>query len=145
MNHWIIAPVILPAMLAPFIVLAARYHIGIQRALSVAGVIALIGVALGLALQVSDGSIVLYQLGDWAAPFGIVLVGDRLSTMMVLLTAVLALFVLIYAIGSSWDNRGQHFHALFQFQLMGIMGAFLTGDLFNLFVFFEVLLIASYG
>jgi multicomponent K+:H+ antiporter subunit D len=145
MNHWIIAPVVLPAMLAPFIVLAARYHIGIQRALSVAGVIALIGVALGLALQVSDGSIVLYQLGDWAAPFGIVLVGDRLSTMMVLLTAVLALFVLLYAIGSGWDNRGQHFHALFQFQLMGIMGAFLTGDIFNLFVFFEVLLIASYG
>ena len=145
MSHWIIVPVILPAMLAPFIVLAARYHIGIQRVLSVAGLIALIGVALGLVLQVSDGSIVLYQLGDWAAPFGIVLVGDRLSTMMVLLTVVLGLFVLLYAIGSGWDNRGQHFHALFQFQLMGIMGAFLTGDLFNLFVFFEVLLIASYG
>jgi len=68
-----------------------------------------------------------------------------LSTLMVLLTAVLALFVLLYAIGSGWDERGWHFHALFQFQLMGIMGAFLTGDLFNLFVFFEVLLIASYG
>ncbi len=145
MNHWIIAPVVLPAMLAPFIVLAARYHIGIQRAFSVAGVLTLIGIALGLAWQVSDGSIVLYQLGDWAAPFGIVLVGDRLSTLMVLLTAVLALFVLLYAIGSGWDDRGRHFHALFQFQLMGIMGAFLTGDLFNLFVFFEVLLIASYG
>lgn len=145
MNHWIIAPIVLPAMLAPFIVLAARYHIGIQRVFSLAGVLALIGIAAGLALQVSDGSIVLYQLSDWAAPFGIVLVGDRLSTMMVLLTAVLALFVLLYAIGSGWDNRGRHFHALFQFQLMGIMGAFLTGDLFNLFVFFEVLLIASYG
>ena len=145
MTHWIIAPIVLPALLAPFIVLAARYHIGIQRALSVAGVVALIGVALGLSLQVADGSAVLYQLGDWAAPFGIVLVGDRLSTTMVLLTAVLGLFVLLYAIGSGWDNRGQHFHALFQFQLMGIMGAFLTGDLFNLFVFFEVLLIASYG
>ncbi|SDW32888.1 monovalent cation/H+ antiporter subunit D [Litoreibacter albidus] len=145
MNHWIIAPVVLPALLAPFIVLAARYHIGIQRTLSVAGVLALIGIALGLALQASGGTIVLYQLSDWAAPFGIVLVGDRLSTLMVLLTAVLALFVLLYAISSGWDNRGRHFHALFQFQLMGIMGAFLTGDLFNLFVFFEVLLIASYG
>ncbi|MDG1470914.1 MAG: monovalent cation/H+ antiporter subunit D [Ascidiaceihabitans sp.] len=145
MSHWIIAPVVLPAMVAPFIVLAARYHIGIQRAFSVAGVLALIAVALGLALQVADGSVVLYQLGDWAAPFGIVLVGDRLSTLMVLLTAVLALFVLLYAIGSGWDDRGRHFHALFQFQLMGIMGAFLTGDLFNMFVFFEVLLIASYG
>ncbi len=145
MTHWIVAPVILPALLAPFIVLAARFHIGIQRSFSVAGVLALIGCAAGLAWQTSDGTILLYQLGDWAAPFGIVLVGDRLSTMMVLLTAVLGLFVLLYAIGSGWDNRGWHFHALFQFQLMGIMGAFLTGDLFNLFVFFEVLLIASYG
>ncbi|WP_299628792.1 monovalent cation/H+ antiporter subunit D [uncultured Tateyamaria sp.] len=145
MTHWIVAPVILPALLAPFIVLAARYHIGIQRVFSVVGVLALIATAAGLAWQTSDGTVLLYQLGDWAAPFGIVLVGDRLSTMMVLLTAVLALFVLLYAIGSGWDDRGRHFHALFQFQLMGIMGAFLTGDLFNLFVFFEVLLIASYG
>lgn len=145
MMHWIIAPIVLPALLAPFIVLAARYHIGIQRAVSVVGVLALIAITAGLAWQVSGGEIVLYQLSDWAAPYGIVLVGDRLSTMMVLLTAVLALFVLLYAIGSGWDTRGRHFHALFQFQIMGIMGAFLTGDLFNLFVFFEVLLIASYG
>lgn len=145
MMHWIIAPVILPALLAPFIVLAARYHLGIQRVFSVAGVFALVVIAAGLAWQASDGTVTLYLLGDWAAPFGIVIVGDRLSTLMVLLTAVLALFVLLYAIGSGWDDRGRHFHALYQFQLMGIMGAFLTGDLFNLFVFFEVLLIASYG
>ncbi|MFK7881557.1 monovalent cation/H+ antiporter subunit D [Roseobacter sp.] len=145
MTHWIIMPVILPAILAPFIVLAARYHIGIQRTFSIAGVLALIGIAASLAWTASDGTIILYQLGNWAAPFGIVLVGDKLSTLMVLLTSVLAFFVLLYAIGSGWDDRGRHFHALFQFQLMGIMGAFLTGDLFNLFVFFEVLLIASYG
>lgn len=145
MTHWIIAPIVLPAMLAPFIVLAARYHIGIQRVFSLVGVLALIAIAASLAWTASDGTIILYQLSDWAAPFGIVLVGDRLSTLMVLLTAVLALFVLLYVIGSNWDERGWHFHALFQFQLMGIMGAFLTGDLFNLFVFFEVLLIASYG
>jgi multicomponent K+:H+ antiporter subunit D len=145
MTHWLIAPVVLPAMLAPFIILAARYHIGIQRVFSIVGVLMLITIAGALVWATSDGTILLYQLGDWAAPFGIVLVGDRLSTMMVLLTVVLALFVLIYAIGSGWDDRGRHFHALFQFQLMGILGAFLTGDLFNLFVFFEVLLIASYG
>ena len=145
MTHWLIAPVILPALLAPFIVLAARYHIGIQRAFSLAGVVALVVIAAGLAMASADGTVQIYQLGDWAAPFGIILVGDRLSTLMVLLTAVLALFVLLYAIGSGWDERGRHFHALFQFQVMGIMGAFLTGDLFNLFVFFEVLLIASYG
>ena len=145
MTHWIIAPVVLPAIMAPFIVLAARYHIGIQRVFSIASVMALIAIAAGLAWQTSDGTVLLYQLSDWAAPFGIVVVGDRLSTMMILLMAVLALFVLLYAVGSEWDARGRHFHALYQFQLMGIMGAFLTGDLFNLFVFFEVLLIASYG
>ena len=146
MTHWLIAPVVLPALLAPFIVLAARYHIGIQRAFSVAGVLALIAIALGLTTQASDGTILLYQLGDWAAPFGIVLVGDRLSTFMVLLTAVLALFVLLYAIGSGWDNRGAHFHALFQFQLMGIMGAFLTGDLCSTCSYFSrSCSIASYG
>ncbi len=145
MNHMIILPIVLPALLAPFIVLAARYHVGIQRVFSVAGVVALIGLSLALVAEVSDGSVLYYRLGDWAAPFGIVVVGDRLSTFMVLLTSVLALFVLLYTIGSGWDRRGRHFHALFQFQLMGILGAFLTGDVFNLFVFFEVLLIASYG
>ena len=81
----------------------------------------------------------------WPAPFGIVLVLDRLAAIMLVLTCVIALAVVLYAIGSGWDRRGRHFHALLQFQLMGIFGAFLTGDLFNLFVFFEVLLIASYG
>ena len=132
MTHWVLAPIVLPAVLAPFILLAARYHIGIQRVFSVAGIMGLITVAAGLAWQASDGTITLYQLGDWAAPFGIVVVADRLSTLMVLLTSVLALVVLLFAIGSEWDVRGRHFHALYQFQLMGIMGAFLTGDLFNL-------------
>ncbi|MFZ5964261.1 monovalent cation/H+ antiporter subunit D [Thalassococcus sp. BH17M4-6] len=145
MTHWIVAPVILPAMLAAFIVLVVRFHLNLSRVFSMVGTLALVAICAGLAWQASDGTIGLYQLGHWAAPFGIVLVTDRLSTMMVLLTAVLAVLVLLYAIGSGWDKRGPHFHALFQFQLMGIMGAFLTGDLFNLFVFFEVLLIASYG
>jgi len=91
MSHVLILPVLLPAFFAPFIILAARYHMGIQRTVSVAGVIALIAVALGLMAQASGGTVLLYRLSDWAAPFGIVLVGDRLSTMMVLLTSILAL------------------------------------------------------
>ncbi len=145
MNHLIIIPVVLPAVLAPFIVMVIRHHLDLQRVFSVAGTVALLGVALALLMQAATGDIQVYELGDWPAPFGIVLVLDRLSALMVMLTAVLALIVLLYAIGTGWDTRGRHFHALFQFQLMGIMGAFLTGDAFNLFVFFEVLLIASYG
>ena len=145
MTHWIVTPVVLPAMLAAVMVLVTRYHPLLARVFSMAGSLALLGIALGLFANAADGTVSLYQLGYWPAPYGIVLVADRLSTLMVLVTAGLAPLVLLYAIGSGWDQRGRHFHALFQFQLMGIMGAFLTGDLFNLFVFFEVLLIASYG
>ncbi len=145
MSHWIVLPVVLPAMLAAVMVLTMRYQLLLQRVFGLAGAVALFGVALGLVAYTWDGTILLYQLGNWAAPFGIVLVADRLSTMFVLLTSILSIFVLLYAIGSGWDQRGRNFHPLFQFQLMGICGAFLTGDAFNLFVFFEVLLIASYG
>jgi multicomponent K+:H+ antiporter subunit D len=145
MTHWIIMPVILPAILAPFILMVLRHHLDLQRVFSVAGTVALVAISGGLMLEAAGGGITVYDLGDWPAPFGIVLVLDRLSAMMVLLTTVLGLAVLLYAIGTGWDTRGRHFHALFQFQLMGVLGAFLTGDAFNLFVFFEILLIASYG
>ncbi|MDX2485801.1 MAG: monovalent cation/H+ antiporter subunit D [Pseudodonghicola sp.] len=145
MNHWIIAPIVLPAVVAPFIIMVMRFHRDLQRVFSVASVVALNIIALVLLTSAMDGTISVYELGNWPAPFGIILVLDRLSAMMVMLTTVLALAVVLYAIGSGWDTRGRHFHALFQFQLMGVLGAFLTGDAFNLFVFFEVLLIASYG
>src|SRR6056297_1042071 len=145
MSHWIIAPVILPALLAPIIAFVMRHDISLARAASFAGTIALAAITVGLLIMSADGSTHVYTLGNWPAPFGIVLVLDRLSAIMLLLTAALALIVLLHATATGWDNRGRHFHALFQFQLMGICGAFLTGDAFNLSVFFEVLLIASYG
>ncbi|WP_380058184.1 monovalent cation/H+ antiporter subunit D [Falsihalocynthiibacter sp. SS001] len=145
MSNLIIAPIVLPAILAPFFLMVIRHHPDLQRIFSVAGTVALVAIALVLTGQASSGEVQVYELGDWPAPFGIVLVLDRLSALMVLLTSVLALAVLLYVIGSGWDERGRHFHPLFQFQLMGVAGAFLTGDAFNLFVFFEVLLIASYG
>ena len=145
MNHWIIAPVILPALLAPLIAFVMRHDIVLARAASSVGTLALLAISVGLTIMAANGGVHVYYLGNWPAPFGIVLVLDRLSALMVLLTALLAVIVLFHAIATGWDKRGNHFHALFQFQLMGICGAFLTGDAFNLFVFFEVLLIASYG
>jgi multicomponent K+:H+ antiporter subunit D len=144
-NHWIIAPVVLPAVLAALIVLAMRHDLLLQRVFSLAGTVALLAISGGLLVTASHNPPEVYFLGNWPAPFGIVLVLDRLAAIMVALTAFLALVVQLYAVGTRWDARGKHFHALFQFQLMGICGAFLTGDAFNLFVFFEVLLIASYG
>jgi multicomponent K+:H+ antiporter subunit D len=144
MTHWIIAPVILPAVLAGLLTLLARGNLAVQRVAALAGVLALAGIAVALLLASKVGPEA-YRLGNWPAPFGIVLVLDRLSALMLGLVAGLAVPVLVYAIATGWDARGQHFHALFLFQLMGLNGAFLTGDAFNLFVFFEVLLIASYG
>jgi multicomponent K+:H+ antiporter subunit D len=85
-----------------------------------------------------------YAVGGWHAPFGIVLVVDRLSALMIAVNVTLALAVTVYSIGR-WDRMGVHYHSLLQFLLMGLNGAFLTGDLFNLFVFFEILLTASYA
>lgn len=145
MGHWIIAPVVLPAVAGAFTLLALRSTLDTARILSTAATAALLGIALWLLQGATANGPEAYFLGNWPAPFGIVLLLDRLSALMVALTAFLALVVQLYAIGSGWDARGRHFHALWQFQLMGICGAFLTGDAFNLFVFFEVLLIASYG
>ncbi|HMM10352.1 MAG TPA: monovalent cation/H+ antiporter subunit D [Paracoccus solventivorans] len=145
MNHWLVVPVVLPAFAGPLIVLSMRHDLVLQRVFSTAATAAQLLLALWLLLQSMGGEIQVYRLGNWAAPFGIVLMLDRLAALMLVLAGVLGLVIQLYAIGSGWDRRGRHFHSLWQFQLMGINGAFLTGDAFNLFVLFEILLIASYG
>ena len=144
MNHWIVMPTVLPAMTAALLILALPHDLKRQRVVSVASTLLMLALAIGLLVLAGDGTPRAYFLGNWPAPFGIVLVLDRLSAIMLLLSAALALMVAVYAC-AGWDKRGRHFHALLQFQLLGVNGAFLTGDLFNLFVFFEVMLIASYG
>ena len=99
--------------------------------------------AISYLIQVSSGQIIIYNLSEWAAPFGIILVLDQLSALMLVLTYSLALPLLWFS-SKKWDERGRYFHTMVHFLLMGLCGAFLTGDLFNLFVFFEVLLLASY-
>ncbi len=150
MNPWIIAPVVLPAVLGALAVLAGRPRDGgaptaLPRSIALAGAVALLAVALLLFAQASAGPPQLYRLGDWPAPFGIVLVLDRLSALMLVLTALLGLLGWLQVMATGADRKGAHLAALWMFQLMGLNGAFLTGDAFNLFVFFEVMLIASYG
>ena len=141
--HYVILPVILPAVIAGLMVLFAR-HPAAQRLGAVVGVAGLMGLALYNLAQASLGPTA-YFLGNWPAPFGIVLILDRLSALMLALLAGLAGVVMAYVLATGADRRGAYFHPLFMFQLMGLNGAFLTADAFNLFVFFEVLLIASYG
>ncbi len=115
-----------------------------RRAIGLLASILTLVLSITLLIQVNQDQMIVYALGNWSAPFGIVLMVDKLSALMMLITAILALPVLIYGCYAE-DNLGSHFQALFQFQIMGIMGAFATGDIFNLFVFFEVLLISSYA
>ena len=96
MGHWIIVPVVLPAILAGVTVLAARHDLIMQRSLSLAGTAGFLAVALWLALNADQPEV--YRLGNWPAPFGIVLVAVRLSAMMVLLTDLLGVTALVYAI-----------------------------------------------
>ena len=144
MSHLIILPLLLPLLTGIALLLLRGSAMALHRPISIAATLGLVAVAVTLLLQVGDGQIEVYLLGNWSAPFGIVLAADRLAAVMVLVTALLATGVLLHRAPFS-GNTGSLFHVLFQMQLFGLNGAFLTGDLFNLFVFFEVLLIASYG
>jgi multicomponent K+:H+ antiporter subunit D len=144
----VIVPIVLPLLAgAGLLLLNGERHRNVMAAVNVAATVALVGVAvilLGSADTGHGGIRAVYRLGDWSAPFGIVLVLDRLSALMLLLTSILALASVVFSL-ARWHRAGAHFHPLFQFLLLGLNGAFLTGDLFNLFVFFELLLAASYG
>ncbi|MBH2000926.1 MAG: monovalent cation/H+ antiporter subunit D [Moraxellaceae bacterium] len=114
-----------------------------RRGISLGSAILGLITAISYLMIANTSQVTVYQLGEWSAPFGIVLVLDRLSAFMLVLTYALAVPVIWYA-SDNWDTRGRYFHTMFHFLLMGLTGAFLTGDLFNLFVFFEILLMASY-
>ncbi len=149
LDHLVIAPILLPLVAAALMLLLDERRRTLRTALSLASTFGLLAIAIAL-MTMADASPPgagisrTYPLGNWPAPFGIVLVLDRLSAMMVALTAVLGCAALTFSL-ARWDRAGPYFHALFQLLLMGLNGAFLTGDLFNLFVFFELLLAASYG
>ena len=145
MNHLPIVPILLPLIAGSVLLLSTRWPATARHAFSLAAVVAQLTVAITLLVMVTDGPIRVYALGGWAPPFGIVLVVDRLAAALLVLTAIVACASLLYAVARDTEAAAPRFHALFQFQLLGIQGAFLTGDLFNLFVFFEVLLIASYA
>ena len=147
-GHEIVLPVVLPLVAGALLLLLEKAASRWVPVLSAAAVAALVVLAALLLRQADHGAVQPYLLGNWAAPFGVALALDRLSALMLLITALVAAAALTYALAGD-DRRheppSRHFHALFQFQLMGLNGAFLTADLFNLFVFFEVLLAASYG
>ena len=148
MPHLMLAPIVLPMLVAAIMLLLKEEQQQVKMVMNVAAT------ALGLLVSValllwtdqagSSTTIGVYLSGNWQAPFGIVLAVDRLTALMLVLSYSIALAASLFST-ARWHKAGVHFHPLFQLQLMGLSGAFLTADLFNLFVFFEIMLAASYG
>src|SRR5687768_3733390 len=151
LQHLPVFPIVIPLVAGSSMLLFVEARRTTRTIIALIATLANLAAAAALAYVASGAmpgiwpeGIAVYLLGGWQAPFGIVLVLDRLSAVMLMLNAVLALTSLIYAL-ARWKKMGPHFQSLFQFLIMGVNGACLTGDLFNLFVFVEVLLAASYG
>ena len=149
-RHLLVLPVLLPLVTGAVLLLIDETRRTLKALVNFSSTLLLLFVTLAL-MRIADTApaegVALswsYAVGGWPAPFAIVLVLDRLAALMLVLTSVLALASLTFSM-ARWHRAGPHFHTLFQFLLMGLGGAFLTGDLFNLFVFFEVVLAASYG
>ena len=147
-THLLVAPVLLPLATAALMLLLGEGRRGAKAVVNVlstgAGLAVAVFILVSVAQREAPAAFGIYLPGNWPVPFGIVLVADRLSALMAVLTGCVGLASLLFAL-ARWQHAGVYFHALFQLQLMGLYGAFLTADLFNLFVFFEVLLAASYG
>ncbi|WHS92183.1 monovalent cation/H+ antiporter subunit D [Sinorhizobium kummerowiae] len=149
LDHLLILPILLPLAVAAVLIPINERDRTLKGAIGFASTLAVFILSMILMRLAAAGTGSLpgsgvYQLGNWPAPFGIVLVLDRLSALMLCLTSGLALAAQAYSM-ARWHTAGHHFHSLFQLLVAGLNGAFLTGDLFNLFVFFEMMLAASYG
>ncbi|WP_239470524.1 monovalent cation/H+ antiporter subunit D [Archangium violaceum] len=144
MPHLIVAPILLPMLTAAMMLLLGEGRRPAKLVLGMSSALLGLAVAVTLLAWVQEYGVVAYLPGNWPAPFGIALAVDRLSAEMLVLTWVLGACALSFA-SVRWHRAGVHFHPLSQLQLMGLSGAFLTADVFNLFVFFEILLAASYG
>ncbi len=144
MNLYLILPILIPLMTTILLFLTWRWR-RVQRGLGVVGAAALFAAGLGLLTSVQDNGIQAAQMGNWPAPFGITLVADLFSAILVALVGLIGLAVAVYSLASIDTPREAFgYYALFHILLMGVCGAFLTGDIFNLYVWFEVMLIASF-
>ncbi|KAA0284469.1 MAG: Na+/H+ antiporter subunit D [Chloroflexi bacterium] len=144
MNPLLILPILIPLVTAIFALLFREAR-NVQRALSLLGALGLFGASAGLMFDVRRNGIQAAQVGNWPAPYGITLVADLFGAIMVLLAGIIAVAVVTYSLFSVDAKREEFgYHSLIHFLLMGVCGSFLTGDLFNLYVWFEVMLMGSF-
>ncbi|MEY4544132.1 MAG: hypothetical protein RL685_327 [Pseudomonadota bacterium] len=139
----LVLPILVPLFTAALLLLVSAPRL--QRWLALAGACGLLASGITIGLEVQSDGIQVLQSGTWAAPFGISLVADRLSAMLVIAVGVVVLAATAYGFaGIDPQREALGYHPLFMILAMGVSGAFLTGDLFNLYVWFEVMLVASF-
>lgn len=144
MKLFLFLPLIIPLATAVAGLLAWNRR-GVQRLLGICGTMALLGTGVGLLAIVQRQGVVSVQAGNWPAPFGITLVADLFSAVMVVVAGAMGLAVAVYSLASAdIEHESLGYHPLMQVLLLGVCGSLLTGDLFNLYVWFEVMLIASF-
>jgi multicomponent Na+:H+ antiporter subunit D len=144
MNNLIILPIIIP-IIAGLLMVIFRKSIKFQRILSILAIVSTGAVAVILINQISKDGIQILHLGGWKAPFGVSMVADMFATILILVTSIVAVCCLLFAFQSIGEKReAYYFYPLFLFLITGVNGSFMTGDIFNLFVCFEVMLVSSY-
>ncbi|MFZ9017168.1 MAG: Na+/H+ antiporter subunit D [Ilumatobacteraceae bacterium] len=144
MNALVPLPVVIPLAAAAACVLLGRFRT-LQRLVATAAMTAVLGVSIALLVGAEDRGILVHRSGGWPAPLGITLVVDRLSALMLVVSALVLLVVAVFAIGeSAAERREPSFHPLYLVLAAGVAASFVTADLFNLFVAFEMMLSASY-
>ncbi|MGO1061061.1 Na+/H+ antiporter subunit D [Planococcus sp. FY231025] len=144
MSNLLLFPIIIPLFFATIMMFFPK-NIRMQRIIAVIGAVSTLAAALFLIAKVNSSGVQAVTLGSWQAPFGISMVSDPLSALLVVTATLITLFVILYsmpAIGA--PREGAFYYPAVLFLLTGVNGAFTTGDIFNLFVFFEVLLMSSY-
>lgn len=145
MTNLIILPILLPLIAGTLFVFWRKQLPVVRAGAQIVSILNLILTFFIMYTVIQNGTIIL-ETGGWIAPYGIILVGDLLSVSLLVATNVIAVAAAFYAPNSLDQGREEHyFYTFFLMLIAGVSGAFLTGDIFNLFVFFEVLLMASYG
>lgn len=144
MNLTVVAPILIPLATTVLCIGLWKDRL-MQRVVSLAGAVSLLGASIGLMVATSDGQTLTSDASGWVAPFGITLVADTLSAMLVLLNGVMAVAIIVYSIGAI-DRQRESFgyHPLVHAVLAACSGAFLTGDIFNMYVWFEIMLLSSF-
>lgn len=144
MNNLVIMPILIPLITAT-ILLSIPKRTKLQKVISIISLTLSTTAAFTLVHTVYTNGIQTLEVGGWRPPFGIVLVADMLSSLLVLTGIIVSFACILFAFRSIGEAREKYyFYAFTQFLITGVMGAFLTGDIFNLFVFFEVMLMSSY-